>query len=65
MKLPWKKFLRPALFVLVGAAAGWLYYRFVGCTGSCAIASSPLRSMLYMGIVGWLVSGIFPTRKED
>lgn len=52
-----KKWLRPALFVLGGALAGLGYYALVGCsTGACAITSSPLRSMVYMGLIGWLLS---------
>lgn len=52
-----KKWLRPALFILGGALAGLAYYALVGCsTGTCAITASPLRSMVYMGLVGWLLS---------
>lgn len=54
---PW---LRPLLFTGGGALVGLAYYWLVGCsTGACAITSSPLNSMLYMGLIGWLVSGIF------
>ncbi|MCI5484871.1 MAG: hypothetical protein MR426_07415, partial [Clostridiales bacterium] len=53
------KWIRPALFTLGGALLGLGYYAFVGCsTGSCAITSNPLSSMLYMGLVGWLLSGV-------
>lgn len=56
----WKQWIRPALFTLGGAAAGLAYYFVVGCsTGTCAITSTPVSSMLYMGIIGWLLSGIF------
>lgn len=54
------KWIRPVLFAVVGALAGLAYYRFIGCsTGSCAITSNPVSSMLYMGLIGWLISGIF------
>lgn len=56
------KWLRPTLFILGGAAAGYLYYRFFGCTGGCFITSSPLRSMIYLAIVGGLIGAA--TRKE-
>ena len=47
-----KNWLRPALFILGGALAGLGYYALVGCsTGACAITSSPLRSMVYMGLI--------------
>ena len=60
MKKNVKRWLRPALFVLGGALAGLGYYYLVGCsTGSCVITSSPVSSMAYMGLVGWLLSGAF------
>lgn len=60
MKTKLKKWLRPALFTLGGAAVGYLYYRFVGCaSGTCAITSNPVLSMLYMGLIGLLLSGVF------
>ena len=59
MKNKIKKWIRPALFTLGGALLGLGYYSFVGCsTGSCAITSNPLSSMLYMGLMGWLLSGV-------
>ena len=60
MKESMKKWIRPALFTLVGALVGLGVYYFVGCsTGSCPITSNPVRSMAYMGLVGWLFSGAF------
>jgi hypothetical protein len=60
MKERLKRCLRPALFTLGGALAGLGYYYLVGCsTGACAITSNPFSSMLYMGVVGWLLSGAF------
>ena len=55
-----KKWLRPALFILGGGLVGLGYYYLLGCsTGSCVITSSPLTSMAYMALVGWLLSGVF------
>jgi len=55
-----RKWIRPALFTLGGALAGLAYYYFIGCSsGSCPITSNPLGSMLYMGLIGWLISGTF------
>lgn len=49
--------IRTVLFTLAGAALGYLYYRFVGCsTGTCPITSSARNSMLYMGFLGFLIS---------
>lgn len=54
-----KKWMRPALFILGGALVGLGYYYLVGCSsGSCAITSNPINSMVYMGLMGWLLSGM-------
>ena len=50
MKKKLKKWLRPVLFTLGGALMG---------LGSCAITASPVNTILYMGLMGWLLSGIF------
>lgn len=60
MKERMKEWLRPALFILGGGLVGLGYYYLVGCsTGTCVITSSPLTSMAYMALVGWLLSGVF------
>ena len=60
MKKRLKKLLRPLLFTLGGALAGLAYYYLVGCSsGSCAITSNPLSSMLYLGLAGLIMSGAF------
>lgn len=51
------KWLCPLLFLLGGLLAGYLYYRFVGC--ACPIGANPIRSMLCLGVVGLLLSGVF------
>ena len=57
MKKLWKPWLRRGLFILGGAAVGYLYYRLVGCSpGSCVITANPWSSMLYMGLIGFLLS---------
>lgn len=63
MNIELKKFinLRTVSSVLIGAAAGFGYYYFVGCkSGSCPITGSPYISTLYgavMGLVFILPSG--------
>lgn len=49
--------LRMIIGVVLGAAAGYLYYRFVGCrTGACPITSNPYVSMIYGAVLGFLFS---------
>lgn len=66
MKKHVRKWLRPILFILGGALVGLAYYSLAGCsTGACIITSNPIVTMIYMGIVGWLLSGIFGTGCKD
>ena len=42
--------------VALGAAGGFLYYRFVGCkTGACLITSNPWMSTIYGALIGFLM----------
>jgi len=41
--------------IVLGAIAGYAWYRFVGCsTGTCPITSNPWTSTLYGGVMGGL-----------
>ena len=52
--------LRLLLFTIGGALVGLGYYYAVGCsTGSCPITSNPIITMIYMGVIGLLLSGLF------
>ena len=43
--------------VILGAVAGYLYYKYVGCiTGTCVITSKPLNATLYGALIGGLLS---------
>ena len=65
MKLKLKKWLCPFLFTIGGALTGLGYYYAVGCsTGSCPITSNPIITMIYMGVVGLLLSGLFGKRGD-
>lgn len=55
-----KRFWPVILTVVVGMLLGYLYYAKVGCaTGTCAISSNPYISVIYGGILGYLVSVVF------
>ncbi len=48
---------------ILGAIAGYFYWKFVGCSsGQCMISSKPLNSMVYFAISGIIVTSAF--RKE-
>ena len=65
MKSKLKKLLRPLSFAIGGALVGLGYYYAVGCsTGSCPITSNPIITMIYMGVVGLLLSGLFGKRGD-
>lgn len=65
MKEKTKRWLRPALFAAGGALAGFSYYYFIGCaTGSCPITANPISSMIYMSVLGWLLSGVLEKECE-
>lgn len=51
--------------VVVGALAGFLYWKFVGCSsGTCAITSSPVNSTIYGSILGGLLFSMFKKEKS-
>lgn len=57
-------------FIFIGAAlgaiAGFLYWKNVGClTGTCAITSNPIRSTLYFAVTGALIFSLFKKYKKQ
>jgi hypothetical protein len=49
---------RTVLSIVLGAAGGLAYQRFVGCRkGTCAITSNPYVSTIYGAFMGFLLSG--------
>lgn len=51
-----KKYLFQLIGTIIGIIGGYLYYRFVGCqSGSCAITSNPYMSMIWGGLMGYLL----------
>jgi hypothetical protein len=50
-----KTVLITILGVIAGGFAGWLYWRYFGCQGSCTITSKPLNSTLYGALLGGLL----------
>jgi hypothetical protein len=70
-KFPFSVQAKPYLFIvaaftLVGVAGGFAYYYFVGCkTGGCAITSSPYLSMVWGGLMGYLVPDFFVKKEAE
>ncbi len=49
---------------LLGAIAGFFYWKLIGCSsGTCAITSKPLNSTLYGAVMGALILSLF--KKEQ
>ena len=60
MTLIFQKYKRDLIGIALGAVAGFLYWKFVGCSsGTCMITSKPINSTLYGALMGFLVVGIF------
>jgi len=52
--------------IVVGAVAGYFYWKFIGCTtGSCAITSNPFNSTLYGAVMGGLLVSTFKKDKKQ
>ncbi len=52
-----KKSIRVIIGISVGALLGFVYYRFIGCNGgACPITSSPLNTVVYVGLMGLLLT---------
>ncbi len=65
MKIFLKKNILTIIGVPLGALAGFLYWKFVGCnSGSCAITSNPVNSTIYGSIMGGLLCSIFQNNKN-
>lgn len=59
-----KKHWLMGIGVVVGAIAGFLYWRFVGCTsGTCPITSSPFMSTLWGMLLGGSIFNIFEQKE--
>ncbi len=54
---------------IIGIIGGYFYYKFIGCnSGSCPITSNPFMSMIWGGLMGYLlvdmVIGFKKSKKE-
>jgi len=52
--------------VVLGALAGYLYWKFIGCSsGTCIITSNPINSTIYGGFMGGLLFSIIKSKKQE
>ena len=50
----------------IGALAGFLYWKYVGClTGKCSITSSPINSTIYFALFGAVLFGAFKKQSKQ
>ncbi len=53
------------LGIIIGAIAGYFYWKYVGClTGTCPITSSPVKMSLFGAAIGGLLFDIFRKSKK-
>ena len=51
--------------IVLGAIAGFVYWKLVGCdSGSCVISSNPTNSTLYGSALGGLVFSTFKKKEK-
>lgn len=61
-----KKYLTTIIGALLGAVAGYLYYKNIGCiSGTCMITSKPINSTLYGALMGGLIGNLFQTKNKN
>lgn len=62
IKAFFKKNLLTFVGLAIGAVGGFLYWKYVGCTGgTCPITSSPVNSTLWGAVMGGLLLNLFKT----
>ncbi len=50
----------------VGALGGFIYYKTIGCSsGGCAITSNPYMSIIWGGLLGYLLADIFKLKEKN
>jgi len=52
--------------MMLGAIAGYFYYRLIGCSnGTCLISSKPVNSTVYFGVMGAIFFSLFKKETVD
>ncbi len=56
-----KRYIKPAVFAIIGAGIGYGWYHFYGCQNGCAITSSWSNMTLLGGLFGFTMG--FPAKE--
>ncbi len=60
------KYFKWIIGIIAGATLGFSYWYFIGCnTSTCAIASSPINSTIYGGLIGVLLVNSFSDNQKE
>lgn len=52
--------IRLIISIVLGAIAGFAYYKFIGCaSGTCPLTSNPYISTIYGAVMGAVASNLF------
>ena len=58
--------MKMIIAVLAGGMAGFLLYKFVGCTsGTCPLIGNPFISIICGGFFGFLMGIVFKKKDEN
>ena len=65
-----ENFIKKHILKIIGAAigmiGGYMYYYFIGCQGgTCPITSNPYISIVYGGVIGYLLFDLFKKKKTE
>ena len=59
------KHLLQIVGIVVGMLGGYLYYFYIGCSsGTCPITSNPYISVVYGGLMGYLIFDMFKKKEK-
>lgn len=57
-----KRILIIVFGTIIGVLGGFLYYKYYGCTNGCPINSNPYLSMIWGGLLGYLLTDLILDR---